>query len=129
MSIDWGFEFPRFFLRREFACRCGCGFDTVDYQLILILKDIRLHFGLPMIITSGCRCESHNKAVGGGEKSQHLFGRAADFRISGISPSEIYDYILDKWPNRWGVGVYNGWVHIDSRETAARWDERHAGSN
>jgi uncharacterized protein YcbK (DUF882 family) len=34
-----------------------------------------------MTVLSGCRCEDHNRAVGGVENSQHVYGRAADIYV------------------------------------------------
>ena len=107
------------FSRAEFACKCGCGQDTVDAQLLDILQDIRNEFG-PVTITSANRCPSHNKAEGGSEKSQHLRGRAADIQLTGIPPSQIAIYVDDKWPNT-GLGAYNTFTHIDTRGHKARW--------
>ena len=111
------------FSRSEFACQCGCGFDTVDTQLIKLLEKIREHFKKPIQINSGCRCAKHNIAVGStSSKSQHLFGRAADIFIMAVPPEEIAKFMDSKWPNRFGVGVYSSWVHIDSRTNGpARW--------
>ncbi len=52
------------FKRSEFACKCGCGFDTVDAALIIVLQSIRDQFGA-LVVNSDCRCDSHNKSVGG----------------------------------------------------------------
>ena len=107
------------FSRAEFACKCGCGQDTVDAQLLDILQDIRNEFG-PVNITSANRCPSHNKAEGGSEKSQHLRGRAADIQVPGVSPSEIAVYVDENWPET-GLCAYNTFTHIDARGVWARW--------
>ena len=110
------------FHRVEFACKCGCNFDTVDIELIKVLEKIRQHFNKPVHINSGCRCPSHNAKEGGSKNSQHLYGRAADFFIPGVEPIEIAKYVDSKWPNRFGLGIYISWVHIDSRTNGpARW--------
>lgn len=109
------------FKRSEFACRCGCGFDTVDAKLLEVLEDVRVHFGKPIVITSGCRCGKHNKKIGGSKKSKHIIGRAADFKIKDISPGEAYSYLDSRYPEELGLGLYKSWVHIDSREKKARW--------
>ena len=69
------------FSREEMACKCGCGLDTVDAELLSLLEKIRAHFDRPITINSGCRCEAHNRAVGGSKNSQHLIGRAADIVV------------------------------------------------
>ena len=109
----------RYFKRPEFACKCGCGFDTVDTVLLEALEAIRGHFEVPVVITSGCRCIAHNHAVGGTEKSQHLKGRAADIQVKGIEPERIANYAEDLGMS---VGRYSTFTHIDSRSgTPAKW--------
>ena len=72
-------QLSQYFKRSEFACKCGCGFDTVDSILLETLEAVRLHFKVPVTITSGCRCLAHNAAVGGAKASQHTLGRASDY--------------------------------------------------
>jgi len=110
------------FSRSEFACKCGCGFDTVDAVTLEVLKNIRRHFDAPVTITSGCRCESYNKTVGGKKSSQHLKGRAADIQVEGHAPLTVKEYAEYLIPNHGGVGLYNTFVHIDTRTGKARWE-------
>ncbi|AQU83234.1 MULTISPECIES: D-Ala-D-Ala carboxypeptidase family metallohydrolase [unclassified Halomonas] len=109
------------FRRREFACKCGCGFDTVDLETLALLQDIRIHFNVPVVITSGCRCAAHNRRVGGAANSQHVFGRAADIRVQGISPAAVADYVEAHHPTA-SVGRYGSFTHVDTRTSGpARW--------
>ena len=109
------------FNRKEFACRCGCGFDTVDSMTLEALESIRQHFDKPVTVTSGCRCLAHNKAVGGSEKSQHTRGRAVDIQVKGVEPSAVADYVASLGLS---VGRYKVFTHVDSRSgLAARWGE------
>ena len=115
-----GFTENQFFKRSEFACRCGCGYDTVDARLLEMLTIIRASYNAPLIIHSGARCEHWNKRQGG-SGSQHLWGKAADFHIEGVEPKEVYD-LLDQTRVNWaGLGLYRSWVHLDIREEKARW--------
>ena len=41
------------------------------------LQQIRDHFGKPVYVNSGYRCDRHNKAVGGTSDSYHIKGMAA----------------------------------------------------
>ena len=110
------------FNRSEFLCRDGCGRDTVDSELINLLEEIRIHFARPITISSGHRCYIHNAAIGGGKNSQHLFGRAADFSIEGVSPVKIAKFIDRRYSDKYGLGIYSSWIHIDTRSgPAARW--------
>lgn len=57
--------------------------EKIYYNLIVLVEDvldpIRERFAVPMIITSGYRCEKVNKLVGGVDNSQHMKGEAVDF--------------------------------------------------
>lgn len=54
-----------------------------------LLDPIREKFAVPMIITSGYRCEKLNKLVGGVDNSQHRKGEAVDFYFEGFSKKEM----------------------------------------
>lgn len=101
------------FSRSEFACKCGCGFDTVDYALIEILEKVRGHFNQPVTINSGCRCPSHNKNEGGSERSQHLLGRAADIAVRNTLAFKVAEYLISI--NAPGIGEYSVFSHVDTR--------------
>lgn len=131
------------FSREELACECGCGFDTMDYELILMLEDGRSYFSdiygkVKVVITSGNRCVAHNEEVQRkyvknyipfSSKSQHIFGKAVDHKYyylkNGdwvqIDSDEIYDYYDKKYPSSTGAGKYKNRTHLDSRKQKARW--------
>ena len=113
----------KYFTREEFQCSCGCGFDTVDYELAEVLDDVRTFFKSPVVINSGCRCISRNHTIGGSAKSQHLYGRAADIVVKDIDAELVYNYLDKKYPDTYGVGKYNGRTHIDTRKHKARWNK------
>ena len=51
----------------------------------------------------------------------HLTGKAADIKVSGISPSEVHKYLTGKYQGEYGIGKYNSFTHIDVRDGCARW--------
>lgn len=126
------------FSRHEFACQCGCGQDTVDAELVNhVLEVVREYFvkkyphlSIRVKITSGCRCQKHNRIVGGSLKSQHILGKAADFYVydantgKRIPEEEVYDFLVKKFPDKYGIGRYKGRNHADTRPEKVRWDKR-----
>lgn len=116
-------DLSRNFSRREFKCQCNdCNYDTVDSELISVLEDIRQHFGEPVTINSGNRCPAHNRSVGGGASSQHLYGRAADIVVENIDPDSVALYLKMLYAGKYGIGTYSSFTHIDTRSNGpARW--------
>lgn len=112
------------FSRYEFACKCGCGQDTVDFELVNVMQRLRDHFERTVHITSANRCRKHNREVGGSNTSQHLYGRAADFIIDGVYNDDIQEYLQMSFLNKYGIGRYDNFTHIDTRLKKARWDLR-----
>mgnify|MGYP000464310573 CR=1 FL=1 len=112
----------QYFTRSEFECKCGCGFAAVDVELLKVLERVRVHFGLPVIITSACRCERHNIAVGGTVNSKHKLGIAADIQVKGVDPTEVFDFLHNNPPSHGlSLGKYETFTHVDVREGNARW--------
>ena len=109
------------FLRSELACRCGCGFDNVDPELVYVIQKIRDSFNKPVVVTSACRCKKHNKSVGGHRNSKHLEGIAADVVVIGVHPHEVYEYLDTVYHDKYGIGKYDGFTHIDIQQTRKRW--------
>ena len=115
------------FSRHEFACKCGCGFDTVDTKLLAALQDVRDHFGESVTINSAARCVQHNHNIGGSEGSQHLFAKACDIIVKKVEPIAVYKYLELKYPDTYGLGQYDDFTHLDVRSTKTRWDKRNKG--
>jgi uncharacterized protein YcbK (DUF882 family) len=109
------------FSRKEFECSCGCGTDTVDAELLHVLESIRSVTGAAIKINSGHRCEKHNKSIGGAKNSMHLTGKAADIVVKGISPKDVYENLDIAYKDKYGIGKYETFTHIDVRKTKARW--------
>ena len=106
---------------KEFACTDGSDPIFIDSDLVTILQKIRAHFGKSVTITSAYRTPGKNKAVGGTTYSQHLYGRAADIKVSGVSPKKVAQYAETLLKNKGGIGTYSTFTHIDTRTTKSRW--------
>lgn len=113
-------DLSKHFSRSEFACHCGCGGSTVDYELLVVLEELRERLKHPIIVVSGYRCSAHNVVVGGARDSQHMQGRAADIK-SRIDPAIIYDQLDELYKGKYGMGKYSTFTHIDTRSKCARW--------
>lgn len=107
----------KYFKRSEFACKCGkyCnGYPVeMDERLIKIADIVRDHFGNVITVTSGIRCETHNKNVGGVANSRHLSGKAMDFRVSGIPSSIVLPYVQGLSGIRYAYAIDSNHVHMD----------------
>jgi len=110
------------FSKSEFACKCGCGFDTPDPLLIVGLEALRSAIGRSITISSGCRCSAHNKSVGGASRSLHVAAKAADIKARGMTSRQLYAKAR-KIPELRGFGVADrsDFLHVDAREYPARW--------
>lgn len=109
------------FSRSEFACKCGCGFQTVDVDLLAIIETVRNKYKKPVTINSACRCDEHNENIGGSYGSKHKQGIAADIVVEGVDPSFVYAYLDRIYPTSYGIGKYEHFTHFDVRQIKARW--------
>lgn len=123
--------------RYEVACKCGCGYDTIDVETVEVVQAVCDGFarqrGLDRVvlnISSGARCPLYNRkpvslgGPGSNDRSQHIKGRAVDFTIDGIKPADVYAALVAAFPDRYGIGSYEDFTHLDTRGgPAARWGE------
>ena len=113
------------FSDHEFRCKCGqCVPVLPPDELIDALQDLRDHFGEPVTVHSGHRCERYNRRVGGASRSKHMKGIASDVTVKGIDNNSVQKYLLAKYRGRYGIGRYNTFTHLDVRPGPARWDNR-----
>ncbi len=115
--------------RIETSCKCGCGFAVADYQTVIMFEQARAFNGnKPVSPNSWCRCYKYNEVVQlrdnknyipGSSKSEHMLGTACDFPAS--DPKGLYDYFDNLYPDSCGLGLYENFVHFDSRKNKARW--------
>ena len=104
----------KYFSPVEFSCKCGCGAATqMDPGLIRLAEEVRSHFDAPCIVSSGLRCEKHNKAVGGAAGSRHMLGKAMDFRIKGRTAVETLSFVQSLPSVRYAYAIDKNYVHMD----------------
>lgn len=87
----------------EIACNDRCGYKTIKKQLLYNLYALRYHFNQPIYISSGCRCEKHNKRVGGAKTSRHFNKekgtKAIDFYNNKTKKLSYRKKVIDFWIN------------------------------
>lgn len=110
----------KYFRREEFHCPCSrCGGFPVEPEerLVRVADRVRAHFGKPIIISSGVRCQAHNDELRGSVKnSRHVRGKAMDFCVQGFSSAAVLPYIqsLVKSGNlRYTYAINENYVHMD----------------
>lgn len=86
-------DLTRNFSRSEFECKDFCGFDDISMDLVWALQAIREAVGLPVHVSSGCRCEAHNAAEGGVDDSRHTYGDAADIWVKNMNPVFLAGFV------------------------------------
>ena len=106
---------------REFACNDGTDPVFIAPALVTLLQKLRDHFAAPVTIHSGYRTAAKNKAVGGAQYSQHLYGAAADISIRGVSHEKVADLARKMLGNTGGVGRYKTFTHVDVRSVRSDW--------
>lgn len=109
---------------KEFACKDGSDAIKIDSKLVIMLQQIRDHFGKPVIINSAYRTPAYNKKIGGATYSQHIYGKAADITINGVNPLTVAQYAETDCKYLKGIGLYTWGDHVDTRSTKYYWDQR-----
>ena len=102
------------FTTDEFACKCGCGYDTPEPELIRMLQATRDLYGKPIRITSGCRCIKHNRNVRGTANSAHIYGKAVDIATpTGADRYLLIKALLASGFDRIGINFKSRFIHAD----------------
>lgn len=103
----------KYFKMSEFACKDGCGFVSMNEEFLAMIDKARELAGIPFVITSGCRCAKHNKAVGGVASSSHTTGHAADISAStGVQKYTIVKALMEAGFKR--IGIAKSFIHVDN---------------
>lgn len=94
-----------------------------------VLDELRERLGAPIRLSSIYRNEAYNGCLSGAaSESQHKAMRAADFAAAdGMGPAHWRRVLLEMRNQdffRGGVGIYNTFVHIDTRGVDRDWDNR-----
>lgn len=83
-----------------------------------LMRDI---LGKTITITSGFRSPQHNQKIGGAPCSLHLSGMAADIKVQGMEPDDVFNKLTGIWSG--GLGLYDYHVHVDIG-ARRRWNKK-----
>lgn len=102
----------------ELSCQCGCGFKITDDLFLKRLEYAREYARIPFIITSGARCDKHNKEVGGVADSAHTKGLAVDIAFKNSNQCyKIMDALIKAGFKRIGINFDKSFIHCDADES------------
>ena len=104
-----------------------------DEKLLDAAQWLRDFTGVPWKPTSTLRVLSHNRSIGSKDTSLHVYGQALDIqpvenRSSTLrlvfqdiaQKGPIYAGLRERGIN--GIGVYDSFIHLDTRQNFAAWD-------
>jgi zinc D-Ala-D-Ala carboxypeptidase len=78
-----------------------------------VLQPLRDTIGKPVNITSGYRCKALNRLVNSKDTSQHIKAEAADIKVSGMTPAEVVQKIIEVCPiYDQLIEEYGVWTHV-----------------
>lgn len=113
---DWWADI-RYFVPKEFACKCGRYCDGYPAQMqrsVVELADrARSELKGVGFVSSGLRCPRHNADVGGVSNSRHLNGKAIDLRIEGKSAKQTLAWVQKQPEVRYAYAIDANYVHMD----------------
>ena len=104
-------------IKDRMRCPCrACEGKPYDINILLLellykLEQRLKELGYDLKINSGKRCPAYNASVGGYANSPHIFGKAADIKVDGISILELAKICIEIGFSR--VGIYPNHVHVD----------------
>lgn len=118
---------PRnYFGPKEFACKDGCGLNCMDPEIVKELNITRHICGFPFYVTSGCRCEPHNKKEGGKKTSAHKkkkdgYCHGVDIKIgTSTRRDKFLEVVYQRRKIGKGfrrIGIHKGFIHVDNDKT------------
>jgi len=106
-------------LMRDRNVPAAQGYVQIDVVEIEALWEVQQTLGLmgirePIVITSGYRTPETNSATeGAARNSMHIYGKAADMYVPGVSMRDLFDACWSREVSG-GIGYYDSHVHLDS---------------
>lgn len=100
----------------DFRCKCGCGANEADAELLMRIGDAENIIGRALEITDGYRCPVGNRLAGGHRTTPHLDGHAAHIRAAQSHHRyAVLRAVIQAGFRRIGIGA--DFIHVDIRRT------------
>lgn len=84
-------------------------------RLAKLAQQIRDYLGVPVLISSGFRCEALNAAIPGSSRtSRHMLALAIDIKGAGLTPKQVAERLklrIDEFEIDQLILEYNQWTH------------------
>ncbi len=111
----------------EFACT-HCGDVAVEQDFIAMLQLTREIDGKSMSVRSGCRCITHNRAIGSEDTSSHVIDKETGRKCCAVDIEattsrrrwEIVDAAKKAGFRRIGIDKEKGFIHLDNDKSKAQ---------
>ena len=88
-----------------------CDINALLLELLYKLEQRLRELGFSLLINSGKRCLIYNASVGGYANSPHVFGKAADIKVEGMTLLELAKLCIEIGFLR--IGIYPNHIHVD----------------
>lgn len=131
---EWRARFPNFTKTEIYSPET---ISTAEHVLCLhameALQDLRRAIQKPLIVNfgpyqlRGVRSAAENARIPNfSPQSMHVYARAFDITVHGMSTAELFDFVTNHDPRWRGLGLYPTWLHIDRRASTELiiWDRR-----
>ena len=108
-----------YFSNNEIKCPC-CGINNIHDRFLNKLNRARKFANIPFNPSSMCRCEKHNKKVGGSETSSHISTikkhcKAIDIKVNNSTDRFTIIYAL-LFAGFTRIGIGKDFIHADDDE-------------
>lgn len=103
----------RYFNLEEFNCPC-CNVQHMDALFLAQIDNAREYAGVPFFVTSGYRCDRHNKEAKS-SSNNHPSGKAADISCTNsVDRMKIVKALIRAGFRR--IGIDKTYIHVDSMD-------------
>ena len=110
------FEFSQVAVRRGIDNRVPeIKLPNVCHLVTSVLQPLRDRLGVPLVVTSGYRCQRLNREVAGSRNSAHTLGLAADIWIAEVLPYDLTAHVAESdLPFDLVMNEFGRWTHIQA---------------